>query len=361
MNDIQHEIQEKIKQLSGKQVFLYGARNLGDFAFRLLKHFGINPQGYILTKIGREQSKNGLSIFSIDELDTVATKDCLICLSLNEKYHSEVIAALSERGYYNIEKNFSGLHYYHYYAEILREFLLGKGVNLDEEVVQIDSCKFLNPYKREDMKSFFMEAPDLIMPAFYENYEFITEGSYEWGGVKIEADDIVIDCGANIGLFSCYAASKGAFSYAFEPIGGHLAKVLATHGKLNGNRIKHIPTALADQIGKITINLPEDDESASLVMWSGGETTECDVTTIDEFVKENKLAHVDFIKADIEGAERLMLAGAKETLKKFAPKLAICTYHLDDDPEVLERIIKTANPDYNVIHKWKKLFAWAER
>jgi hypothetical protein len=43
-----------------------------------------------------------------------------------------------------------------------------------------------------------------------------------------------------------------------------------------------------------------------------------------------------------------MLKGAANTLKKFAPKLAICTYHLPDDPQVLESIIKEVNPDYKV-------------
>jgi hypothetical protein len=54
------------------------------------------------------------------------------------------------------------------------------------------------------------------------------------------------------------------------------------------------------------------------------------------------------------------LLGAKEILKKFAPKLAICTYHLPDAPQVLESIIKEANPDYKVVHLRHKLFASAK-
>jgi hypothetical protein len=51
------------------------------------------------------------------------------------------------------------------------------------------------------------------------------------------------------------------------------------------------------------------------------------VTTLDSFVKEKNLPRVDFIKADIEGAECAMLLGAAETIRKFRPKMALCIYH----------------------------------
>ena len=78
------------------------------------------------------------------------------------------------------------------------------------------------------------------------------------------------------------------------------------------------------------------------------------VTTIDQFVSENQIRKVDFIKADIEGTERYMLKGATETLR-------ICTYHLKDDPLVLDSIIKEANPAYTVMHTRHKLFASVKR
>ena len=50
--------------------------------------------------------------------------------------------------------------------------------------------------------------------------------------------------------------------------------------------------------------------------------------------------------------------GAKRILKEFAPKLALCTYHLSDDPEVMEKLILDANPNYVIEHKWQKLYAY---
>jgi hypothetical protein len=93
------------------------------------------------------------------------------------------------------------------------------------------------------------------------------------------------------------------------------------------------------------------------MMQVGTATEKMTITTLDKFAEKNKLERVDFIKADIEGAERDLLRDATHVLRTFAPKLAICTYHLPDDPQVLERIIKEANPQYSVVHTRHKLFA----
>jgi hypothetical protein len=60
---------------------------------------------------------------------------------------------------------------------------------------------------------------------------------------------------------------------------------------------------------------------------------------------------VDFIKTDIEEQERYMLMYAIKISRKHVPKLAICTYHLPDDSDVLEDLIKRTNQIYNIIPK----------
>jgi FkbM family methyltransferase len=70
------------------------------------------------------------------------------------------------------------------------------------------------------------------------------------------------------------------------------------------------------------------------------------VTTIDALVRNLGLPRLDFIKMDIEGAEQNALAGAKETLARWRPRLAISVYHLPEDPARIPEIVRAATQNY---------------
>jgi len=181
-----------------------------------------------------------------------------------------------------------------------------------------------------------------------------SDGSFD---VTIKKDDVVIDAGAWIGDFSAYTASKGAISYAFEPIEENF-NLLCKTVKLNNGKIYPVKKGLGSNECELNI-LINKENSASNSIFNKEDSIEekINLTTLDKFVKDNKIEKIDFIKADIEGAERDMLKGATNVLKMFAPKLAICTYHLPDDPEVLEKVILEANPNYKIVQLRHKLFA----
>ncbi|MCP4760678.1 MAG: FkbM family methyltransferase [archaeon] len=57
---------------------------------------------------------------------------------------------------------------------------------------------------------------------------------------------------------------------------------------------------------------------------------------------------ITFIKMDIEGAEGMAIEGAKQTIKKYHPKLAISVYHkIDDFWKIPEQILKIRE-DYTI-------------
>jgi hypothetical protein len=69
-----------------------------------------------------------------------------------------------------------------------------------------------------------------------------------------------------------------------------------------------------------------------------------EVDTIDNIVKQK----VDYIKLDIEGAEQDAIDGAKETIRKYKPILAICIYHKAQDWYKIPKKVLEIQSDYKV-------------
>lgn len=69
---------------------------------------------------------------------------------------------------------------------------------------------------------------------------------------------------------------------------------------------------------------------------------------VTEKIDDIDFERVDFIKLDIEGAERNCLEGARKTIEKYHPWLAICAYHLQDDLPVLYEFIQSLNCTYEI-------------
>ena len=189
--------------------------------------------------------------------------------------------------------------------------------------------------------------------------ELTNEGPYEYKQVALASDDIVIDAGSCMGEFSALASVKGCKVYAFEPVPEIVQEYLSKTAEWNKN-IEIIEFGLSDKESELTLTVIDELGSSSgfIVREQAGTDIVINTITLDDFVCKNNLPRVDFIKADIEGAERLMLKGAKNVLRDFAPKLAICDYHLPDDPQVLRDLILDANPNYVIEHKYKKIFAY---
>lgn len=248
-------------------------------------------------------------------------------------------------------------------ARYYLDYFISRGIDCSSMLIELSDFTFFNPFIKDVdyLLSWVYEAGDLLLPCLFNDYQRIDEGPYEYGDVKLQADDIVIDCGANIGLFTSVALQKGCTVYGFEPMPDAIAYLEEFKKITYGNKLIICPFALSDKPGMAVFRMQNHDLlGASLLENHNNVDTEIniDVLSIDAFVKDNFISRVDFIKADIEGSERDMLNGAAETIKNYHPKLSICTYHLADDKEVLESIIHEIEPQYVIEHKWKKLFAY---
>ena len=88
----------------------------------------------------------------------------------------------------------------------------------------------------------------------------------------------------------------------------------------------------------------------------GAEKKTVPVTTIDALAAGRE---VSLIKMDVEGAELQALAGGRETLQKFAPKLFVAAYHYDVDLFRLPLLLQKIVPQYKIyLRKHPYVPAW---
>ncbi|MDR0705741.1 MAG: FkbM family methyltransferase, partial [Planctomycetaceae bacterium] len=210
---------------------------------------------------------------------------------------------------------------------------------------------------------YLVQNPKLLENLFGKDIE--SEGRYEPNEyIQLQPADIVIDAGANAGFFSVLGSAKGCSVYAFEPMPYMRENYLVHVAAWNPN-ITVCPFALWDKEEELTFWVSHvNPHSASAVVRAGYKDIEqitVAAISLDEFVRKNNIPRIDFIKADIEGAERHLLMGAKNVLKEFAPKLSICTYHLPDDPFVIRRLIQESNPNYTIIEGANKIYAYCPK
>jgi len=151
----------------------------------------------------------------------------------------------------------------------------------------------------------------------------------------IPAGSVFWDIGANIGLYSCYAAkSRGICVYAFEPSVFNL-ELLTRNIYLNKlvDQIVVVPLPLSDSIKTSTLNMTTMEWGGALS--SFGEDYGDDGKTMkkvfsfssvglsmDEAVSLLKIPRPTHIKMDVDGIEHIILSGGQSVLRE-AKEVAI--------------------------------------
>lgn len=140
--------------------------------------------------------------------------------------------------------------------------------------------------------------------------------------------DVLLDIGANVGMYSIYAAAtRDAMVYAFEPESQNYALLNRNiHDNGLGGRVLAYATALSDATGFHRLYLSEFIAGGSCHNF--GEATNyrgepmatayeqgCFSTTVDALVAQGAMPVPTHIKIDVDGIEPKVLAGAHGTLR----------------------------------------------
>jgi FkbM family methyltransferase len=176
------------------------------------------------------------------------------------------------------------------------------------------------------------------LPATVMNTFILHHYAYQCPPTEIMAQkgDVVIDAGGCWGDTALYFADlvgDQGIVYTFEFVPENLnvmRKNIEINPRLN-TRIEMVLSPLGEFPGEVLYSSNTGPSSRIINKRESESDLQIVSQSIDNFVEERQLRKVDFIKMDIEGAELTALRGARNTIERYRPKLAISLYHSFDD------------------------------
>ncbi len=176
---------------------------------------------------------------------------------------------------------------------------------------------------------------------------------YGTGERSVKAGDIVLDCGANVGVYTRLALDAGAKTVvAIEPAPDNIESLRRNFpSEIASGRVILVPKGVWDKKDVLNLSIdPQNTAADSFVInqKATNQTIQVPLVPIDELVADLRLERVDYIKMDIEGAETNALAGGRQTLAKYHPRLSLAAYHLPTDPVRIPELVLAAWPGYRM-------------
>ena len=152
---------------------------------------------------------------------------------------------------------------------------------------------------------------------------------------RVDALGTCVDVGANRGSFAELLLENGADRvFAFEPHPAHGRSLQALRDRFP-DRLSISEAAVGATSGQADLffndaalshaSLAEDVNRISYV--NNDKATRVRVTSVDDFVAEDALETVDFLKIDTEGYEHEVLIGARELLAHRPPKAVLLEFN----------------------------------
>jgi FkbM family methyltransferase len=131
-------------------------------------------------------------------------------------------------------------------------------------------------------------------------------------------DAVVVDGGAHIGVLTVLLATLCPTGrvYAFEPGPGSREHLLDNVAANHLDNVVVEDAALFDSDGEIVFAFDENYPAGSHVDADGSAVRS---VRLDSWARARDLERLDLLKLDVEGSELAVLAGARETIRRFRP------------------------------------------
>jgi FkbM family methyltransferase len=171
---------------------------------------------------------------------------------------------------------------------------------------------------------------------------------------------VAIDVGAHLGYYalilSQIVGSNGRV-IAFEPIPSNF-RILSDNIRLNHcKNIQAVNKAVSDRSGQFEGTFPTEStlpSSFTLLKNEGANRILVETVSLDDFLKDWDRP-VDFIEIDVEGAEGMVLEGARKIIESYHPMLLVEIHHFGASLESSEVPRQLIGLDYELtwLLKWK--------
>ncbi len=167
--------------------------------------------------------------------------------------------------------------------------------------------------------------------------------------VQAQSGDCIVDGGAASGdsiVIFRGQAGPNCRIYPFEPTPAAFKEMVMAVGQSGMENVHPMNMALWSSDGQVRFMESFAMSHGNRVGTEGGLLVEA--TTLDSFVEQRGVERVDLIKLDIEGAELAALEGARQTIRRFKPRLQICLYHKPSDLWELPLFVRSLVPKYRL-------------
>jgi len=202
-------------------------------------------------------------------------------------------------------------------------------------------------------------------------YEIFKNRIYNYYKCKINKNDVVVDIGANIGIFTRYAISNEAkFIYAFEPEKENCDLFIKNNGLYENVKLFNFAISDKNDIENLYIDLNSGGHSIIEIdknKTKTGQKIQVECYTLNYLFENNIIPkEIDFMKIDAEGAEIKILDGISDEnlvkIKKFSIEWHHFLFNYDDEKlsSILNRFVKLNYKFYvdNLGTDLKTLYFW---
>ena len=152
-------------------------------------------------------------------------------------------------------------------------------------------------------------------------------------------------------------AQELEYAYALEP-DARTYKKLLTFCETYQGATKLYPKNVAawDKEETLIFNSSSNRNSGAFAPTTNAKTVEIQANSLDNILNG---APIDYIKYDVEGAEKQALEGSKNTITKYAPALDVSVYHRSEDLFELPLLVKSINKNYKLyLRRYPYVPAW---